>query len=242
MSNRRTLLGVFVLALAVVNPGDASMPEGGKIPRTQPLAPQKGIFLVAKPGMQDPRFQRTVVLLLAHSDKGTVGVIINRPTEILLSRVLPNLQVPAADEHALFFGGPVGMDMLIFLMRRNAPPKHGSHVMTDVYYSADRETLEELLKQRQDKHELRLYLGHSGWAPGQLAAEIARGDWLLARANSVTVFQKDLHTIWPELIEHHPGPGMLIKKTVPPLLLGTPDAVDIVSHVRGDQKERVQGL
>ncbi|MDX1486945.1 MAG: YqgE/AlgH family protein, partial [Acidiferrobacterales bacterium] len=93
MSVRRTLLGVFVLALAVANTGDASIPKGGNMPRTKPLAPEKGIFLVAKPGMQDPRFQRTVVLLLAHSDQGTVGVIINRPTEILLSRVLPNLQV-----------------------------------------------------------------------------------------------------------------------------------------------------
>lgn len=239
---RRALLGVFVLAFAVVDPGDASIPEGGKMPRTKPLAPEKGIFLVAKPGMQDPRFQRTVVLLLAHSDKGTVGVIINRPTEILLSRVLPNLQVPAADEHALFFGGPVGMDMLIFLMRSNAPPKHGSHVMTDVYYSADKETLEALLKEQKDKHELRLYLGHSGWAPGQLAAEIARGDWLLARASSVTVFQKDLHTIWPELIEHRPGPGMLINNTVPRSLPGATDAADVVRYIRGDRKEPVEGL
>jgi putative transcriptional regulator len=227
MSIHRTLLGVLVLALAVANPGDASIPDAGKMPHTKPLAPEKGIFLVAKPDMQDPRFQRTVVLLLAHSDKGTLGVIINRPTEILLSRVLPDLQVPAADEHALFFGGPVGMDMLIFLMRSNAPPKHGSHVMTDVYYSADRETLEELLKKQKDKHELRMYLGHSGWAPGQLAAEIARGDWLLARASSVTVFQKDLHTIWPELIEQRPGPGMFIDNRASWSLARATDAVDV---------------
>ncbi len=214
------------------------MPKGGKLPRTQPLAPEKGIFLVAKPGMQDPRFQRTVVLLLAHSDQGTLGVIINRPTEILLSRVLPNLQIPVADEHTLFFGGPVGMDMLIFLMRSSAPPKHGSQVMTDVYYSADRETLEELLKQRQDQHQLRLYLGHSGWAPGQLATEIARGDWLLARASSVTVFQKDLPTIWPQLIEQRPGPEMLIKNTLP----GIPGAIDLKGHVRGEHPKPVQGL
>ncbi len=242
MSIRRTLVGVFVLALAVAHAGDASIPEGGKTPRTQPLAPEKGIFLVAKPGMQDPRFQRTVVLLLAHSDQGTIGLIINRPTDIVLSRVLPNLQVPAADEHALFFGGPVGMDMLIFLMRSNAPPKHGSHVMTDVYYSADKETLEALLKENKNKHELRLFLGHSGWAPGQLAAEIARGDWLLARANSVTVFQKDLHTIWPELIEQRPGPGMLINNTVPHSLPGTIDSADGVHYVRGNRKELVAGL
>lgn len=208
-----TLALAALCAGAAVSLGDTavvSVPEQPELPSPS-LTPEKGIFLVAKPGMVDPRFQRSVVLVLAHSDKGTLGLIINRPTDVPLSQVLPDLQAPDTERHALFFGGPVGMDMLIFLMRSHAPPEHARHVMTDVYFSVDRETLEQLLTKHKADRELRLYVGHSGWGPGQLAAEIARGDWLLARADPATVFEKDLQTIWPELIDRPPAPGRFIQ-------------------------------
>ena len=216
MSMYKSLATVSLVTLcagAAISAGDTavvSVPREPELPSPS-LTPEKGVFLVAKPGMADPRFQRSVVLVLAHSDKGTLGLIINRPTEVPLSRVLPDLQEPDAERHALFFGGPVGMDMLIFLMRSGAPPEHARHVMTDVYFSVDRDTLEQLLTKHKARSELRLYIGHSGWGPGQLAAEIARGDWLLARADSATVFEKDLQTIWPQLIDKPPSPGRFIQ-------------------------------
>lgn len=200
------------LAFSPIAQGDSStssIPKEHQFPPTR-ITPQKGVLLVAKRSMRDPRFQRTVVLLLAHGDEGTLGLIINRPTDIPLSQALPELAVPAKEPHILFFGGPVGINMLIFLVRTGAPLQQAAHVMADVYYSADKDTLEQLLKEHRDAHELRLYVGHSGWAPGQLAAEIARGDWLLVRGDSKTVFEKDLESIWPELIEQRPPPGMIV--------------------------------
>ncbi len=216
MSTHKPLVALSLVAFcagAAVSVGDTavvSLPQERELPSPS-LTPEKGIFLVAKPGMADPRFQRSVVLLLAHSDNGTLGLIINRPTDVPLSRVLPDLQAPDTERHALFFGGPVGMDMLIFLMRSGVPPEHARQVMNDVYFSVDRETLEQLLTKRKARSELRMYIGHSGWGPGQLAAEIARGDWLLARADSATVFEKDLQTIWPQLIDRPPTPGRFIQ-------------------------------
>lgn len=216
MSMSKPLAAVSLVAFcagAAVSVGDTevvSLPQERELPSPS-LTPEKGVFLVAKPGMVDPRFQRSVVLLLAHSDRGTLGLIINRPTDLPLSRVLPDLQAPDAERHALFFGGPVGMDMLIFLMRSSVPPEHGRQVMNDVYFSVDRETLEQLLAKHKAHSELRMYIGHSGWGPGQLAAEIARGDWLLARADSATIFEKDLQTIWPQLIDKPPTPGRFIR-------------------------------
>ncbi len=208
-----TLLLVAFCAGAATSVGDTavvSLPQERELPSPS-LTPEKGVFLVAKRGMADPRFQRSVVLLLAHSDNGTLGLIINRPTDVPLSRVLPDLQAPDAERHALFFGGPVGMDVLIFLTRSGVPPEHARQVMNDVYFSVDRETLEQLLTKPKARSELRLYIGHSGWGPGQLAAEIARGDWLLTRADSATVFEKDLQTIWPQLIDRPPTPGRFIQ-------------------------------
>lgn len=176
------------------------------------VVPQKGVFLVAKPSMRDPRFQRTVVLLLIHEKDGTLGLIINRPTEIPVTRVLPDLPVPAEDEHphVLFFGGPVGMNILLFLVRTGDALEQAAHVMADVYYSADKDTLEQLLKEQRGTGQLRMYVGHSGWAPGQLAAEIARGDWLLVRADAQTIFKKDWDNVWPDLIERRPPPGLIV--------------------------------
>ena len=82
--------------------------------------------------------------------------------------------------------------------------------MGDVYYSADKDALERLLGGPTEKGRLRMYVCHSGWGAGQLNAEIARGDWLLVRADATTVFEKDWDSIWPELIEQRPPPGLIV--------------------------------
>ena len=93
----------------------------------------------------------------------------------------------------------MGLNGLLFLIRSDTPPERARPVMEDVYFSGDQALLEELLDQDQDSHHLRVYVGRAGWAPGQLAAEIARGGWGLVRADSHTVFEKDLDAIWRDL-------------------------------------------
>ncbi|MFQ5790353.1 MAG: YqgE/AlgH family protein [Acidobacteriota bacterium] len=197
----------LALALLALSPtaGGGSGHSSSQHPRErrslEPLRLDKGVFLVAKPRIAGGPFSRSVVLLLAHGESGTLGLIVNRATDIPLSQVLPDLNAADKESHSLFFGGPVTLSNLIFLFRSAEPPKRAEHVMGDVYYSGDREALEELLKRKKRAEELRLYIGHSGWAPGQLQREIARGDWQLARADAKTVFHNDPDTIWPDLIE-----------------------------------------
>ena len=71
--------------------------------------------------------------------------------------------------------------------------------MGDVYFSGDRKLLEQLLKKKEGRDRLKLYLGHAGWAPAQLQGEIARGSWTLIPADAFTVFRKSPGAIWPEL-------------------------------------------
>jgi len=176
---------------ALVYPGNASQ---------QTLVPEKGIFLVATAGMQDPRFRRSVVLLLEHGENGTLGLIVNKVTEISLAQVLPDLKDSGQESNLLFFGGPVGLDGILFLTRKAEPPERAEHVMEDVYYSGDRNLLMEFLKQNKGDGELRVFLGNSGWSPGQLAAEIAEGAWKLVRGDSDALFERDLDDLWPDLI------------------------------------------
>ena len=164
------------------------------------IEPAKGVFLVAKPRVPGT-FKETVILLLAHSkEDGTIGVIINRTTNVTLSEVLPDLEVEGEPTHQLFFGGPVAMNALIALFRTGNPPEGAPHVMWDVYFSGDRDVLEELLRRKKGANELHIFMGYAGWGPGQLQWEINRGDWELVGGDRETVFEKDPELIWPGLI------------------------------------------
>ncbi len=169
--------------------------------RLETLAPQKGIFLVAKPSIAGGPFHQSVVLLVAHEKGGTLGLIVNRVTDIPLAETLPDLKAAEKNPPALFFGGPVVLNALMFLFRSDKPPDETTQVMGDVYFSSNRQALEKLLKQKTASDRLRLYLGHSGWAPSQLEGEIERGDWELIRADAETLFQMNLDEMWPELLE-----------------------------------------
>ena len=163
------------------------------------LDPDKGVFLVAKPKIDGGPFAHSVVLILAHGDSGTLGVIVNRASDVPLEDALPELKSERKPGHSLHFGGPVGLDGLLFLFKSDEPIEDADQVMDHVYYSGGRNVLESLLDEGKGPEELRVYLGHAGWAPGQLRDEIARGDWDLVRADAFTVFSKDPKTLWLEL-------------------------------------------
>jgi putative transcriptional regulator len=161
----------------------------------------KGLFLVAKPSIGDGTFKEAVVLLLAHDkEDGSLGVIINRPTESTLADALPDLHVAGARSHRLFFGGPVATEALVFVFRTDDPPDEAPHILGDVYFSGNRDVLEKLLEHQTTPRELHVFLGYAGWGPGQLQWEVGRGDWEVVRAGREMIFEKDPELIWPELM------------------------------------------
>jgi putative transcriptional regulator len=201
MKPRKLVLG-FLLAAMLQSAGISSPQEPRRRLRdSETLPPDKGIFLVAKPGIARGPFHKSVVLLLTHDKNGTLGLIVNRATEIPLAEAAPDLKGQGSENHKLFFGGPVVVNAMMFLVRSPRPLKDTNYVMGDVYFSTDRQTLEKLLKQEKSAKELRLYMGHSGWAPGQLESEIKRDDWELIRADAETVFESDLDEMWRELFD-----------------------------------------
>jgi putative transcriptional regulator len=179
----------------------------------KPVEPGPGVFLVAKPSIDGGPFWHSVVLVLEHGDGGTLGLIINRATEVPLAEAVPDLKDDNAKTHSLYFGGPVALDGLLFLFRSEDPPDEVAPVMGNVYFSGDRKILEKLVSGGEKQDRLKLYLGHAGWAPGQLQNEIARGDWILARADAFTVFQKEPDAIWQELSR---GNGKVVAGLRPP--------------------------
>ncbi len=158
------------------------------------------IFLVAKRELADPNFRETVVLVTHPSRGGPWGVIINRPLEHRLSEVLTDYESLKGRKDVLFFGGPVARQGLVFLVRSPKAPPGATAVLRDVFFTSDTDLIDSLLKRPDPTRGLRVFSGHSGWAPGQLQQEIARGGWHVVPADAETVFDKDPALVWPELI------------------------------------------
>jgi putative transcriptional regulator len=160
----------------------------------------KGIFLVASPGLRDPNFRQTVVLLCEHGDEGALGVVVNRPTAMLLSEAVPQIPVLEGQRHALFSGGPVQPNQIMILSRLNQEPVDQHHVFDGVYLGGDLGVLERVLTAQSGTDAFRAYVGYAGWGPGQLENEMKTGSWITLPADTAVVFDKDPARIWSDVM------------------------------------------
>jgi putative transcriptional regulator len=168
--------------------------------------PVTAILLVARAELPDPNFKDAVVLVLNNIAPVPAGLIVNRPTRIAVSSLFPELDRLAKLDDKVYFGGPVEIGSVSFLFRADAPPEHATQVVDGVYLSANEELLRKLLGREKPMEGLRIFVGHSGWGPGQLQAEIARGDWTLAPAETGAIFDGKSEHPWPKRPAQGVGP------------------------------------
>ena len=168
------------------------------------FAQPNGILLVAKPGMPDPNFSETVVLVAWAEDSSTVGVILNRPSAQQLVDMAPNWPGAADFKQPIYFGGPVMHQVLVALFDSKDEPKaRAFRVLPHLYLSMHPGNLEPLIAHPPAR--MRLYAGFSGWAPRQLESEVDRGSWFMLRAAEDVIFRKDTTGMWQELVEKAQG-------------------------------------
>lgn len=151
-----------------------------------------GKLLIAMPGMADPRFDRSVVLMCAHSPEGAMGLIVNKPTPELHFRALcDQLDVPAgpeAREVPVHFGGPVENGRGFVLHSRDFSSEIATLEFGDCYGVTTTLDVLEALGRGEGPEKVLLTLGYSGWGPGQLEAEIGQNGWLTGPAPEELVF------------------------------------------------------
>jgi putative transcriptional regulator len=152
-------------------------------------------FLVADRDLTDPNFERSVVLLVQHGAEGSWGLVINRPTGVPLAKLFAEEPHLGRQEGILFTGGPVGAGRFLLLLRARRRPEASQPVFADVYLG----WTPAVLRDPRGISEFRVYSGYAGWAPGQLEAEIARGDWHLLPAEVPLVFEQRSERVWEEL-------------------------------------------
>jgi putative transcriptional regulator len=155
------------------------------------------IFLTARADLPDPNFADSTVLVLNNLGPAPVGIIVNRPTQIGVAKLFPELKRLASLHDKVYFGGPVDIETVWFLLRAAKPPEHAVRAFAGVYLSGSRELLLQLLRRDKPMEGLRIFIGHSGWAPGQLETEIGRGDWALKRADPGQIFGRKPEHPWP---------------------------------------------
>ena len=190
------LLGLFgLLSLTPMSEAEAQ----GKRP-TISLA---GRLLVAKQRLRDPNFVQTVIFMLEHDKRGAMGFVINRPLgAVPADKLLDKMGVEGGEsgtEIPVHYGGPVEPGRGFVLHTQDLVLDTTRVLAQDFALTTDTEILRNIAGGNAPKG-FRFVLGYSGWAPGQLENEIARGDWFDVHADSALVFDRDSEAIWDKVM------------------------------------------
>ena len=187
-----------------------------------PLLVGEGVLLVASPSLEDPNFRQAVVLVVEHGPGGTVGLILNRSTNVLLSKALPDIAALKGTSYRLFAGGPVEPTRFLLLFRLKEPPADARSVFDGVYLGHTPEALERIIAQAKPTETFRAFAGFAAWAPRQLEAELIVGAWGILPPDPIGIFDKDPAVLWSDCLSRLQAPRVEGVAWLVPFAHGTP--------------------
>jgi putative transcriptional regulator len=169
-----------------------------------------GGLLVATPLLDDPNFRRSVVLVLEHDeDGGTLGVVLNRPSEISVTQVLPSWDPLVTGPPVLFEGGPVQTDSALALAVvlsgeeplgwRRLQGRSAVSRLGTVDLDAPPEILAGEISQ------MRIFAGYAGWTAGQLENELRQGAWYVVDSEPGDTFNSYPGDLWRTVLRRQQG-------------------------------------
>ena len=162
----------------------------------------KGQLLVAGPGLVDPNFHRTVVLVGEHTEEGALGIVLNRASESTVDDSVPELSTLVEREDLVHVGGPVQPSAIVVLAEFVDADEAGMLVLGAVGFllsEVDPLTL-------GDVRRARVFAGYAGWGPGQLDGELTEGSWIVEPAHPDDVFTLRPSHLWSDVLQRKGGP------------------------------------
>lgn len=169
------------------------------------VTPLTGKLLIAMPAMGDPRFERSVVLVCAHSEEGAMGLILNKPTEdVTLSDLFEQLEIEAGAEARrmkVHFGGPVETGRGFVLHGPDYDASESTLTVDARFAMTATLDILEAFARGEGPGQALMALGYAGWGAGQLEAELAQNAWLTADATPELVFARDDAGKWQAALE-----------------------------------------
>ncbi len=167
--------------------------------KTNNVVPQKGRILIAEPFLAGHYFNRSVVLLVAYSEKGAVGFILNKKVEVPIHELFPGF--PDFDTN-VYLGGPVSTDSIYFIHKLGDRIPGSIHVLGDLYWGGDFEVIKhEINSGKIDQSDIRFYLGYSGWDAGQLEEELKEDSWLVTDVDQESVMVDLSQDSWFDFVK-----------------------------------------
>jgi putative transcriptional regulator len=173
-----------------------------------------GTFLIAMPGMPDPRFAHAVVFMCAHSEDGAMGLIVNKPLpDLNFGTLLQTLDIPVPGEHSglgdapaqaedpVYFGGPVENSRGFVLHTPDVFAADASLAVNDFAALSTSVDILAQIARGQGPAQVRLALGYAGWAGGQLERELREGGWLTCAATASLLYTTPADRIWASALD-----------------------------------------
>jgi putative transcriptional regulator len=161
--------------------------------------PKQGSILISEPSLRDFYFRQSVILLAEHNEEGTFGVIINKPIEARLRDIIkgfPGYNLP------VYLGGPVKTDSIFFIHTRD-DVEQSMPIMQGLYWGGDLDAIREMLKKKEmSPHEIRFFVGYSGWSPNQLDRELKEKSWVLSQTTVSEVINDHPETLWSTYLKN----------------------------------------
>jgi putative transcriptional regulator len=163
------------------------------------IGAEKGRLLASEPYLADPNFERTIILLTEHNHEGSVGFVLNKPSESSVTEIMEDIK----NIHStVYIGGPVQQDTLHFI-HRNPDISDSIEVTEGIFWGGNFDQILLFIETKQlNVSDIKFFLGYSGWSPGQLEEELNLNSWIVS--NQVTqdlIFETPSEMMWKKSLQ-----------------------------------------
>ncbi len=163
------------------------------------VLPSRGKILISEPFLRDATFGRSVILLVDHTEEGSMGLVVNKPLPLLLNDII--MEFKYLDEIPLYKGGPVATDTLFYL-HTLAEVSVSISISKGLYLNGDfNEIKKYILQGNKISEHIRFFLGYSGWESNQLHNEIKENTWLVSEEEKSYLMKDDTKDMWRKALE-----------------------------------------
>ncbi|MCU0443799.1 MAG: YqgE/AlgH family protein [Microscillaceae bacterium] len=167
------------------------------------LKPSAGRLLIAEPFLGDPNFERSVVLMCEHDERGSFGLVLNQTTDFALKDVwdaTPYSDIP------IYVGGPVQQNSLHFVHRIGHHIRHSIEIKKGLFWSGDFDQVIDMLNLGTIQEEdILFFAGYSGWSGGQLERELSENAWIVTEVEPNFLFDTPANQLWREILKRMGG-------------------------------------
>lgn len=164
-----------------------------------------GTLLAAWPGLPDPNFARSAIVICEHSEQGAYGLVFNRELEVTVGELLPEHPLLGGLHSAVALGGPVERSRLQFLHMLPGRIRGGVEICTGLWMGGELDALAEVLAEAErgqaPEPPVKLFLGYAGWGEGQLEGELLSRSWMPAPFDGELLFGEGGDPAWEALVE-----------------------------------------